>query len=88
MTVREALTFAAQLKLPGSMSHAEKEQRALDIAELLNLQKSLDNVVGSAMLKGISGGSWPAPTRGYVCGYPGANLGKGLTTSPTLLCRW
>ena len=70
------------------MSHAEKEQRALDIAELLNLQKSLDNVVGSAMLKGISGGSWPAPTRGYVCGYPGANLGKGLTTSPTLLCRW
>ena len=67
MTVREALTFAAQLKLPGSMSNAEKEQRAMDIAELLNLQKSLDNVVGSAMLKGISGGSWPA--RGHVCSY-------------------
>ena len=32
-----------------------QEQRAMDIAELLNLQKSLDNVVGSALLKGISG---------------------------------
>ena len=58
MTVREALTFAAQLKLPGSMSGAEKAQRALDVAELLNLQKSLDSVVGSAMLRGISGRWW------------------------------
>ena len=58
MTIREALTFAAQLKLPGSMSHAEKEQRALDIAELLNLQNSLDSVVGSAILRGISGRWW------------------------------
>ncbi len=28
----------------------------MDIAELLNLERSLDSVVGSAMLKGISGG--------------------------------
>lgn len=34
-------------------------RRALDIADLLNLRKSLDNVVGSALIKGISGG-WVA----------------------------
>lgn len=56
MTVCEALMFAAQLRLPGSMSCAEKAQRALGIAELLNLQKCMDSVVGSAMLRGISGG--------------------------------
>lgn len=56
MTVREALTFAAALRLPAAMPAAAKEQRALDVAELLSLTKSLDNVVGSSMLKGISGG--------------------------------
>ncbi|KXZ56662.1 hypothetical protein GPECTOR_1g597 [Gonium pectorale] len=56
MTVREALVFGAILKLPSTMPRPQKVQRALDIAALLNLQKSLDSMVGSSMLKGISGG--------------------------------
>lgn len=38
------------------MTNAEKAQRAMDVAELLGLVKSLDSYVGSATLKGISGG--------------------------------
>lgn len=49
--MREALFFAATLKLPKDMPVAAKQQRALDVAELLNLTKSLGNVVGSPMLK-------------------------------------
>ncbi|PNW85044.1 hypothetical protein CHLRE_03g169300v5 [Chlamydomonas reinhardtii] len=56
MTVREALEFAAALKLPSSMTAAQKSQRAMEVAQLLNLHKSLDSVVGSSMIKGISGG--------------------------------
>lgn len=54
--VREVLHFAAMLRLPGSMDASAKKQRALDVAEMLNLTKSLDNVVGSSLMKGISGG--------------------------------
>jgi hypothetical protein len=35
---------------------AEKRQRALDVAELLGLTDALDGLVGSAIIKGISGG--------------------------------
>ena len=80
MTVREALTFAAQLKLPGSMSRAEKAQRALDVAELLNLQKSLDSVVGSALLRGISGGWWSQGRAGPLHNLP-------LTAAGSRMCH-
>jgi ABC-type sugar transport system ATPase subunit len=108
MTVREALTFSAMMRLPSSMPKGEpprllwrlpracspgpvaqggwagpgrcraqralagqagddaclcaarpaeeKHQRALDVAELLGLTEALDSLVGSAMIKGISGG--------------------------------
>ena len=56
MTVREALLFAAELKLPREMSKAEKVRRAMAVVDMLNLRKSLDNVVGSSLIKGISGG--------------------------------
>jgi hypothetical protein len=39
------------------LHHAEeKHQRALDVAELLGLGEALDSLVGSAIIKGISGG--------------------------------
>lgn len=53
--VREALVFSAMLRLPGSMSSRAKQARALSVAGLLNLGKSLDSVVGSSLTKGISG---------------------------------
>lgn len=74
MTVREALTFSAKLKLPSSMGSKEKEQRALDVASLLNLTKSLDSLVGSSMIKGISGGEKRR-----------LSLGMEMITNPSLL---
>ena len=53
MTVREALNFAAQLLLPKTMGAAEKARRALGVARALNLDRALDSLVGSSMLKGI-----------------------------------
>ncbi len=53
MTVKEALFFAAQLKLPATLTKAEKQDRALAVAETLNLTKTLDSYVGDSMLKGI-----------------------------------
>jgi hypothetical protein len=35
------------------MSRADKEQRALAVADMLNLTKALDSYVGSELLKGI-----------------------------------
>ncbi|KAJ9505495.1 hypothetical protein QJQ45_028204, partial [Haematococcus lacustris] len=74
MTVREALLFAAQLKLPNDMPYAEKERRAMDIAHLLNLRKSLDSIVGSALEKGISGGEKRR-----------LSLGMEMVTNPSIL---
>jgi ABC-type multidrug transport system ATPase subunit len=56
MTVREALIFSAMMRLPKEMSAVEKEQRALDVADLLGLTSTLDSLVGSSIIKGISGG--------------------------------
>ncbi|MEW5318453.1 MAG: hypothetical protein WDW38_009674 [Sanguina aurantia] len=74
MTVREALMFAAMLKLPSSMPHSEKMSRALDIADMLNIKKSLDNVVGSSLVKGISGGEKRR-----------LSLGMEMITNPSIL---
>lgn len=53
--MREALVFAAMLRLPPAMTADAKRARAMAVAGLLNLSKSLDSVVGSSLLKGISG---------------------------------
>ncbi|MEW5304769.1 MAG: hypothetical protein WDW36_007357 [Sanguina aurantia] len=74
MTVREALLFAAMLKLPGSMPTREKLGRALDIAEMLNLKKSLDSIVGNSLIQGISGGEKRR-----------LSLGMEMITNPSIL---
>ncbi|KAG2499376.1 hypothetical protein HYH03_002951 [Edaphochlamys debaryana] len=56
MTVREALVFAAMLKLPGSVPRPQKVARALSVARLLSLGACLDSLVGDSLTKGISGG--------------------------------
>lgn len=56
MTVREALLFAAHLRLPKDVPAAEKEQRALAVADMLNLTKALDACVGSSLIQGIRWG--------------------------------
>lgn len=56
LTVRETLRFAAGLRLPASMNKQEKDQRAEDVLLKMGLKDCADNVVGSELKKGISGG--------------------------------
>ncbi|KAH8819749.1 ABC transporter-like protein [Xylogone sp. PMI_703] len=56
LTVRETLRFAAGLRLPSFMSTAQKHQRAEDVLLKMGLKDCADNLIGSDMIKGISGG--------------------------------
>ncbi|KAL4888982.1 P-loop containing nucleoside triphosphate hydrolase protein [Aspergillus ambiguus] len=56
LTVRESLRFAAGLRLPRWMSREEKNRRAEEILLKMGLKECADNLVGSELIKGISGG--------------------------------
>jgi len=44
--VQETLTYAALLRLPGSMSHKQKVERVDTVLEALGLVKSKDTIIG------------------------------------------
>ncbi|KAJ3104802.1 ATP-binding cassette sub- G member 1 [Phlyctochytrium planicorne] len=56
MTVREAITMSATLRLPDSISQDEKNKRVDNIIRDLNLTKCADTIIGDAAIKGVSGG--------------------------------
>lgn len=56
LTVRETLRFAAGLRLPSFMSTEEKFRRAEDVLMKMGLKDCASNLIGSDMIKGISGG--------------------------------
>ncbi|CAI7647703.1 unnamed protein product [Penicillium bialowiezense] len=56
LTVRESLRFAAGLRLPSWMSREEKNRRAEEILHKMGLKECADNLIGSELIKGISGG--------------------------------
>ncbi|KAJ5095583.1 hypothetical protein NUU61_004939 [Penicillium alfredii] len=56
LTVRESLKFAAGLRLPTWMSREEKNRRAEEILHKMGLKECADNLIGSELIKGISGG--------------------------------
>ncbi|KAJ5103718.1 ABC-2 type transporter [Penicillium argentinense] len=56
LTVRESLRFAAGLRLPTWMSREEKYHRAEEILYKMGLKECADNLIGSDLIKGISGG--------------------------------
>lgn len=56
LTVRETLRFAAGLRLPSFMSKKEKYDRAEEVLLKMGLKDCADNLVGSELVKGISGG--------------------------------
>ncbi|KAK8050784.1 ABC transporter [Apiospora phragmitis] len=56
LTVRETLRFAAGLRLPSFMSKREKYDRAEEVLLKMGLKDCADNLVGSDLVKGISGG--------------------------------
>ncbi|KAI1122767.1 P-loop containing nucleoside triphosphate hydrolase protein [Nemania abortiva] len=56
LTVRETLRFAAGLRLPSWMTKQEKYQRAEEVLLKMGLKDCADNLIGSDLVKGISGG--------------------------------
>lgn len=56
LTVRENLRFAAGLRLPAHLSKAEKDQRAESVLLKMGLRDCANTLVGSELVKGISGG--------------------------------
>ncbi|KAJ3117086.1 ATP-binding cassette sub- G member 1 [Phlyctochytrium bullatum] len=56
MTVKEAITMSALLRLPVEMTVEEKKDRVAKIIKLLNLEKAQDTIIGDSQNKGISGG--------------------------------
>jgi ABC-type transport system involved in cytochrome c biogenesis ATPase subunit len=55
-TPREALNFSAQLRLPPSVSEAERKQMVDEAIEILRLDRCVDSMIGDEMTQGISGG--------------------------------
>ncbi|KAL3952046.1 hypothetical protein ACCO45_013763 [Purpureocillium lilacinum] len=55
LTVRETLRFAAGLRLPSFMSSEEKYRRAEEVLLKMGLKDCANNLIGSDMIKGISG---------------------------------
>lgn len=55
-TVREAILFSAKLRLRKTMSDQDLERLVARMITELGLQNCADTIVGSALIKGISGG--------------------------------
>jgi ATP-binding cassette subfamily G (WHITE) protein 2 len=58
LTVRENLKFSADLRLPKTMTQEEKNGRVQETLEELKLTRVADSLVGTALIRGISGGTW------------------------------
>lgn len=56
MTVREALTMAATLRLPAHTATEERQRILAEMLAVLKLEDAADTVVGDSETKGISGG--------------------------------
>lgn len=56
MTVKEAITMSAVLRLPGDMPKETKQEHVDNVIELLDLKKCEDTIVGNPSKRGISGG--------------------------------
>ena len=56
LTVRENLTFSANVRLPNDVSENERRARVTKIIIDLGLESCADTIVGTNLLRGISGG--------------------------------
>ncbi|XP_068642853.1 ABC transporter G family member 1-like [Aristolochia californica] len=56
LTVMEAVYYSAELQLPGSMSKAEKKERAEATIREMGLQDAINTRIGGWAVKGLSGG--------------------------------
>ncbi|KAJ3411273.1 ATP-binding cassette sub- G member 1 [Chytridiales sp. JEL 0842] len=56
MTVREAITMSAILRLPNSIPEGEKMRLVDKMIKLLGLEKAANTIIGDSKNKGVSGG--------------------------------
>jgi len=56
LSVRETLTFTAELRMPADTPASLHASRVSEVVKLLGIEKAADNQVGSPMQKTISGG--------------------------------
>ncbi|KAG6498409.1 hypothetical protein ZIOFF_046322 [Zingiber officinale] len=56
LTVMETLYYTALLRLPGTLSRREKAAQAEAVLDQLGLTVCRNNIIGSALVRGISGG--------------------------------
>ncbi|KAF3051314.1 hypothetical protein E8E11_005378 [Didymella keratinophila] len=74
LTVRETLTYAAQLRLPSSVSQAERKQLVEEVIAELSLKEAAETRIGNHAHKGCSGGEKRR-----------TSLGVQLLSNPSLL---
>jgi ABC-type multidrug transport system ATPase subunit len=74
MTVREAITMSANLRMPKSVSKDLKRERVGDFILLLHLNKVSDTQVEDERVRGVSGGE-----KKRVC------IGTERVTNPSFL---
>lgn len=56
LTVEETLFYAAELRLPSTMTSAEKKERVEEVITKLGLVRCRKTIIGDPMKRGISGG--------------------------------
>lgn len=56
LSVYETIMFAAQLRLPPSMTAAEKRETVDQTIAELGLEKTRDTAIGNWFIRGVSGG--------------------------------
>ncbi|KAG2450898.1 hypothetical protein HYH02_004730 [Chlamydomonas schloesseri] len=74
LSVRETLVYAALLRLPSSMSKADKVARVDDVIGELGLEEAQHTKIGTPFIKGVSGGQKRR-----------VSIGCELITHPSLL---
>jgi ABC-type multidrug transport system ATPase subunit len=74
-TVMQSLYFAAQLRLGGGLMGQACEQHCREVATSVGLESVLHTIIGTPLIKGISGGQLRRLT-----------IATELLASPTVLC--
>lgn len=90
LTVRQTLEFAAECKWPASIPHVDVLRRndVILTARALGIEHALDTIVGSTVLRGVSGGERKRLTIGEMCMGMGAALGGGSAAKVMVMDNW